>query len=209
MEGREKITVEAGWLAGAGGIEMEVIKVRKDNGTIGQPAVPEMSRCEVNIPSTTANQPSTTAGRVIRLSSRYLGEIEAAESKVIAFPSGVLGFPDAGRFIVLDYECDVPFKVLQSVDAPEPVFTIVDPLVVKPDYRISIKEGAVSDLGPPQERNLIVLVILTIPDDNPAGITANLMAPLIINTVAMKGRQIILQDDGLPVRYPIFGPSAG
>ncbi len=141
---------------------------------------------------------------VVKFDSIHFGRLEVAEDKVIVFASGLLGLPVAKRFVMLDEKEDAPFLWLQSVDEPALAFIIMDPLVIKGDYKINLKRHDVSDLGEPKEDDLVVLVILTAHDGDDIRMTANLKAPLIINTSTMKGKQIVLQDDGYQIQYPVF-----
>jgi len=141
---------------------------------------------------------------MLKFTSNFFGELDVPHNKVIEFPSGILGFPDARRFVVLDQNEEIPFLWLHSIEEPAFAFIIMDPLIVKPEYRISAKRAEVADLGEPDEENLILLVILTIRDGNDIPITANLRAPLIINLSTMKGKQMVLQDESLPIQHPVI-----
>jgi flagellar assembly factor FliW len=141
---------------------------------------------------------------VVKFISNRFGELSVAEERVITFPGGILGFPDAKRYVILDYEGDVPFKWLQSVDDPALAFLVAVPTVVKPDYSLCLKKADLTDLGECNDEDMAILAILTVPEGNPKGMTANLRGPLVINAATMKGKQVVLQDDNYPIRYPIF-----
>lgn len=142
---------------------------------------------------------------VVKFSSTRFGDLAVTEDKIITFPTGVLGFPDAKRFIVLDYESDVPFKWLQSVDDPALAFLITDPHTIKTDYQLSLKVADLADLGEGKDSDMAVLVILTIPEGKPEGMTANFRGPLVVNSSTMRGKQIVLQDDRYSIKHPVFG----
>lgn len=145
-----------------------------------------------------------SSGWVVKFKSTRFGELAVEEDKIIIFPNGILGFPDVKRFIVLDYEGEVPFKWLQSVDDPTLAFLIADPHTVKPDYQLSLKVADLADLGDGYDSDMAVLTILTIPHGDPKGMTANLRGPLVVNSRTMKGKQIVLQDDQYLIKHPIF-----
>ncbi len=145
-----------------------------------------------------------SAGGVVKFNSTRFGELAVEEDKIIIFPNGILGFPDVKRFIVLDYEGEVPFKWLQSVDDPALAFLITDPHTIKPDYQLSLKVNEIADLGNGDENDMAVLVILTIPEGKPEGMTANFRGPLVVNSKTMKGKQIVLQDDRYFIKHPVF-----
>lgn len=144
------------------------------------------------------------AGEVIKFQTTRFGELSVSKDKIITFPSGILGFPDIRRFIILDYEADVPFKWLQSLGEPSLAFLIVEPNIIKPDFSLRLREAEIADLEDGTEEDIAVFVILTVPDGNPTGMTANLRGPIVINSATMKGKQIILQDDRYAVRHPVL-----
>lgn len=141
---------------------------------------------------------------VIKFDSTRFGNLEITKDRIVNFSGGVLGFPNARRFVMIDHEGDIPFKWLQSVDEPELAFITINPLLIKGDYMLSISKNDISDLGKCEVENLVFLVILTIPNGNPKGTTANLRGPLVINSDTMKAKQIVLQDDAYPIRYPLY-----
>lgn len=141
---------------------------------------------------------------VAKFNTTKFGELTVTEDRIINFPNGILGFPDARRFIILDYEGEVPFKWLQSVDDPALAFLVAVPNLIKPDYSLCLKKSETSDIGEFKDEDLAILAILTIPDGNPNDMTANLRGPLVINSLTMKGKQIVLQDERYAVRHPVF-----
>ena len=140
------------------------------------------------------------------LTSRF-GAIEIDETAVLTFPSGLLGFPRFTRWVLLDHDREAPFQWLQAVDRGDLAFIVMDPLLVKPDYRIAIAPREVADLGEAAGEDYRVFVILTVPSPDPARVTANLRGPLVLNRRTGLGKQIVLTED-LPTRYPVFPATA-
>ena len=141
---------------------------------------------------------------VVRFSTSRFGEVDVSKDKIINFSSGLPGFPYCRRYAIFDFEGETPFMWLQSADVPELSFVIIDPLLIKSDYHIDLKKKDVEELGGFDKEDLVVLVILTIPRNNPNGMTANLKAPLIINKAEMKGKQVVLEKEDYPVRYKVL-----
>jgi len=135
--------------------------------------------------------------------STRFGDIECTEEKIVRFPLGIIGFPASTRYLILDHDRDVPFKWLQSLDQEELAFVIVDPVWFKPDYRVTIALDEVIELGPVDESDLVLFVILTIPSDDPSRMTANLRGPVVVNAEAWMAKQLILRDD-FPTRAPVL-----
>ena len=136
------------------------------------------------------------------ISSRF-GTFEAGENTVLTFPSGLLGFPEQQRYVMLDHDTDAPFKWLQSLDEPGLAFVIIDPAFFDGAYRVEYTGEALAEVGGEKTEDLTVAVILTIPSEDPGRITANLRGPLLFNTRTRLCKQLVLSDD-VPTRYPLF-----
>ena len=174
----------------------------ENESNLKQTFQPETARGSVQVDENIKTTSDTKA--VIKFDSTRFGSLEISEDRVVNFLGGVLGFPNARRFVMIDHEGDIPFKWLQSVDEPELAFITINPLLIKEDYKLSINKSDIGDIGKYDAESLAFLVILTIPNDDPKGTTANLRGPLVINSDTMKAKQIVLQDDTYPIRYPLY-----
>lgn len=143
----------------------------------------------------------------MHINSRLFGEIDVDDGKVIYFESGIIGFDDCKRFTLLyDSEKNEQKSImwLQSVDRPELAFPVADPMSITREYNPIVEDEWLEPIGGiEKEEDLYVLVILTVPSDL-TRMTANLKAPLIINTDTMKGCQLIVNNDDYEVRYNVY-----
>lgn len=137
------------------------------------------------------------------ISTVRFGSLDIPEKDILTFPSGVLGFPDWSRYVILDHDRDMPFKWLQCVERPELAFVIIDPALVKAEYHITLSPDVVSEVRGADTDELDIAVILTVPSDDCSAITANLRGPLLMNPRTRLCKQLVLQED-LPTRYPLF-----
>jgi len=135
------------------------------------------------------------------------GTFEVKDESVLVFPSGILGFPDWTRYVLLDHDTDAPFKWLQCVEEPPLAFVVLDPAFFKPDYRIQLPADALIELQKQEADDLSVVTILTIPSHDPGAVTANLRGPLVMNHRTRLCKQVVLSED-LPTRYPLFADQA-
>lgn len=137
----------------------------------------------------------------LKVPTTRFGEIEVAASTVITFPQGLVGLPQLRRFVLI--EGRGPFQWMQCVDNPDATFVVIDSDEVVTDYAIN---PSPEDLRVVTEGDepapLCALLIVTIPREAPERLTANLMAPLIVNTERRVGVQAVLPDR-YPVRYPL------
>lgn len=137
--------------------------------------------------------------------STRFGNCEIRPDSVLTFPSGILGFPDCRRYVILDHDTEAPFKWLQSLDEPGLAFVILDPASFHPQYDVQVPNEALLEVQGKDEDELIVSVLLTIPSNDPTGITANLRGPLLMNHRTKLCKQLILSDS-YPTRFPLFAP---
>jgi len=136
-------------------------------------------------------------------SSRF-GTLDIDDESVLTFPSGMLGFPESRRYVLLDHDTAAPFKWLQSLDDPALAFVIMDPDLFLPnDYRIEVSDDAMTEVQAGASDDLSTAVILTIPSDDPGRVTANLRGPLLMNPRTKRCKQLVLSEE-FPTRHPLF-----
>lgn len=139
------------------------------------------------------------------IKTRYFGEINLDENKIVTFDSGLMGFEQYKRFTILYNIEDDKSKIswLQSVDEPNLALPIISPAVVKEDYNPTVEDEVLQSLGELTEENLVVFLIITVPSDIKKT-TVNLKAPIIINADTRKGCQIIVENSEYTVRYNVY-----
>jgi flagellar assembly factor FliW len=142
----------------------------------------------------------------MNIASTRFGILTVPAEKVLAFPSGVLGFPEWTRYVMLDHDTDAPFKWLHCVEEASLAFVVVDPAVFHQNYQIEISAEARIEVEGSETDELSLVVILTIPSDDPSAVTANLRGPLLMNPRTRLCKQLVLAED-YPTRYPVFSPS--
>jgi len=139
----------------------------------------------------------------MKLETRNFGEIEILEEDVIDFIEGLPGFPEDKRFVILS-EDDGPISFLQSVDGGDVSFVVVDMLAFKPDYNPIVDENHIQDLGKYHPEKFMIYNIATI-FDNLADSTVNLKAPIVVNAVDKKAKQIVCGNEEYSVKASLFG----
>ncbi len=141
----------------------------------------------------------------MKINSRVFGEAEIDAEKIITFPGGIIGFPDLQRFALMFDEEKGTHNIqwLQSIDEPAFAMPVMDPLLVKPDYNPEIDDDVLKEAMPLTPDNMLVLVTATVPKDI-TKMTVNLMGPIVINADTKKACQVIVSDNELPVKFPIY-----
>ncbi|MBK8274898.1 MAG: flagellar assembly protein FliW [Nitrospira sp.] len=135
--------------------------------------------------------------------STRFGSFEVSDDSIVRFPVGLLGFPESQQYVILDHDTEAPFKWLQSIDEPGLAFVILDPAIFHTDYRVSVPVDILAEMNGGKEEDLALAVILTIPSDDPAHITANLRGPLVMSHKTRLGTQLVLSEE-YPTRFPLF-----
>ena len=142
----------------------------------------------------------------MKITTRVFGEIEIDESKIISFPSGIIGFPEMTDFVlVFDEEKgkDTPIRWLQSLQETEFAMPVMDPLLVAKDYNPEVEDDYLLPLGEMGEEDTLVLVTVTVPKDL-TKMSVNLQAPIIINAATKKAIQMIVNTEKYPIKYNIY-----
>lgn len=138
------------------------------------------------------------------LETKHFGKIEFIEEKVLEFDSGLPGFKNVKKYILIDSPDEQSiFKWLQSVDDPQLAFAVVNPFLINTDYDIEVSDEDALALGLEKLEDIAVYSILVVPDDLNK-VSMNLKAPLIINVCNNKGAQIVLDTNKYTVRHYIL-----
>ncbi|WP_186669080.1 flagellar assembly protein FliW [Sporosarcina sp. BP05] len=138
----------------------------------------------------------------MKIQSTILGEVEASESEILTFDSGLPGFENEKNFILLSIEGNEVYQILQSTNSKEVGFVTANPYLFISDYTFDLDASTLEALNIDSEEDIIVLTIVTVKEPFNAS-TVNLKAPVIINTKSKKAKQCILEKSDYPIRYSI------
>ena len=144
-----------------------------------------------------------TGGILLRIPTTRFGTLEVEEDLIITLTDGIIGLSQCRRFIVVRHDDSSAFRWLQSLEEPGIAFPVIEPGAFRADYAPVLSEADVRALDLSSDSAMLVFVIVTIPPDNPPGMTANLLAPIVINSDTRQGKQVILQDQGYTTRHTI------
>jgi flagellar assembly factor FliW len=140
--------------------------------------------------------------------SERFGKLSYDEAEVLRFPQGLVGFPDMTRYFLYADERVAPLAWLQSLDDSALAFLVCDPFLFFPEYEVNIKLPPALRQQMGEQADLRVLTIVTINADF-AKSTVNLLGPLVLNARARNAWQIILEDERLSTRHPLFADALG
>jgi len=131
------------------------------------------------------------------------GTVEVDNAKLISFEEGIPGLEEYREYALLQFEDSYPIIWLQSVEEGGICLPVLDTYAVLDGYIFDIDDSDVKQLELKGPEELHVVSVVVIPE-NIQGMTANLAAPIIINTVSGKAKQIMLTGSEYNVRAPIF-----
>ena len=135
----------------------------------------------------------------IPLHSERFGDFEVPADRVLNFPEGLIGFREARRFVLLEpTRPGSPFRCLVSLDVSELSFVVCDPIALWPGYAADLPPPADGSVG-----DLAALAIVTVPQ-NANDMTANLMAPLLLDSRTRTGRQTVLDTGRYSTRHHLL-----
>ena len=137
------------------------------------------------------------------MTSRF-GEIEVAEESIIHFAAGIPAFEEEREFIIIPYEEDSPYVFLQSVRTPELAFLMTMPLAFFPDYEFTIDDDVEKELGITSPEEVLIYAILTLEGTEIRDLTANLIAPIVINAATRRAKQIVLDHSPYTTKHRLF-----
>lgn len=141
------------------------------------------------------------------IQSERWGEVDVADERVFLLPDGLVGFPGPLRIALLD-DADADARAgaeamwLQVVDEPGLAFSAIVPWLRFPHYEPELPVEDQAALVLDSEDDALVVCLLA-GDDEARPSTANLLAPVVMNTRTGIGRQVVLWESSWPLRAPV------
>jgi flagellar assembly factor FliW len=140
----------------------------------------------------------------LKITTSRFGDLDIEEDRILRMDSGMIGFPDVTRYVLLEHQKGSPFLWLQSVDRSELAFVLTDPLLFKPDYEIDIGAEDMEALGLTNgSREVQTLVVVNLSGAGPKEVTVNLLGPVVVNQSKGLARQVVLYRSTYSHRHPL------
>ena len=136
----------------------------------------------------------------VTFQSIRFGAVEIAEEDVIEFPFGLIGLGGL-QYTLLDHNPGSGFLWLHAVDNAALALPVVSPYQFFPSFTLEIaaEDRERTGIEDSTDAELYVTVRAT---PNPADITANLRAPLLIRDG--RGYQVINTNEDAALQAPLF-----
>lgn len=136
---------------------------------------------------------SKKTNSTINIKTTKFGDVDVSEDSLIEFISPVIGFDGSLKYALLPHSEDSPFTWLQSVDEPDVSFIIIQAFDFFPEYAPDVDDADLAEIDVKSREDFIIVLLVTIPE-NFKEMTANLVAPVIINKSNRKARQVIIRN---------------
>ena len=139
--------------------------------------------------------------------TRFFGEVDIEDEKILTFDNGIMGFEDMKRWtLIYDIEkgSEGPISWFQSLDMAELALPVINPYTVTAVYEPVVEDELLKPLGEFKDEELVTLLTITIPSEDPSKTTANFRAPILINPVNRKGIQVIVSNEDYPIKFSIY-----
>ncbi len=127
------------------------------------------------------------------------GTVCYQQESVVEFPAGLPGFEAKRKFLALHFADLEPLLFLQSLEEPGLCFITLPVLAVAPRYSLQVSSEDLAQVDLPTSaqprigKDVLCLTIITVREE---GLTANLLAPIVVNLSNLKAVQAIAEDSG-------------
>jgi flagellar assembly factor FliW len=132
-----------------------------------------------------------------------LSTFQSRPQTVIRFEDGLYGFESVKEYVLFQEDDTQTIWSLQAVHGSYPSFIVIDPFLVRKDYRPRLSAEDLRLLGGPAEEELCFLAIAVLKKHLKDSVI-NLKSPIVINEKTKTGRQVILEENDYPVRCRLF-----
>jgi flagellar assembly factor FliW len=139
--------------------------------------------------------------------TQQLGSLAYDDSAVLDFPAGLPGFENQTRFVLLEPASSAPVVFLQSLSIPNLCFLAAPVDSIDARYDLSLTPEDLRLLGLDERRQpqsgveVLCLAILTAPENGP--MTANLLAPVVVEIRSRRAVQAVRVDSRYSHRHPL------
>jgi flagellar assembly factor FliW len=136
--------------------------------------------------------------------TRRFGSVPFDDREVLHFPSGLPGFEDKTRFLLVERAALKPIVVLQSLDTPE-LYLFATPVeAIDAEYRLAMTPEDQATLSLTADPRCLAIVSAS----KSGRWTANLLAPVVINQQTRRAVQAVRADSLYSHQHPLVNEDA-
>ena len=137
--------------------------------------------------------------------STKFGELRLREDRLLSFPVGILGFSQCTVFGLtrMPENPESPILLLQSVNEPGLTFLVADPAMMGLAIAGEDREEAIRDLGMDAAQTQMLVILRLYETGENYYLTANLKAPIFMDSSTRVGYQYILQSKDYSTQHKV------
>ena len=138
----------------------------------------------------------------MKVETSRFGTLDISDEEIVRFPEGLYGFEKETEFTLLPFNPNVesPMEWMQSLTSTHLAFVVTDPYLYVPDYKLKLSEEDRKRIELEGDDLYLTRTIVTIPK-NYSEMTANLIAPLVINKDKGIAKQFVLTNMDYDTRH--------
>ena len=139
----------------------------------------------------------------MNINAKYFGEVSKEDNEVIHVLDGLFGFESYNRYLPLSFNEDNDSMLsFQNLEDESLSFILMNPFTIYPDYAPEISDRDMKELEAGSLDDISFYVITVIHDSLDES-TVNLRAPLVVNAINRKAKQIMLDQPEYTFRHTI------
>jgi flagellar assembly factor FliW len=138
----------------------------------------------------------------MKVETSRFGTLDISDEEIVRFSEGLYGFENETEFTLLPFNPNVesPMEWMQSLTSTHLAFVVTDPYLYVPDYKLKLSEEDRKRIELEGDDLYLTRTIVTIPK-NYSEMTANLIAPLVINKDKGIAKQFVLTNMDYDTRH--------
>lgn len=171
---------------------------------MNQPAL--MTTEATTMPSNQAATPAMVAdtGEELVFATRF-GEVRLRKDRLVSFPQGLFGFRECTSFGLarLPGVDESPILLMQCVNEPAVAFLVADPKVLGLKIDSVDADEALAETKMPKADTQLLSILTLYDNGDSYYLTANLKAPVLIDSAGRHGVQFILSSKAYTTQHKI------
>ncbi|MCP5405307.1 MAG: flagellar assembly protein FliW [Pseudomonadaceae bacterium] len=147
---------------------------------------------------------TSDAGEELTFQTRF-GEVSLRKDRLIDFPQGLFGFRECTQFGLtrLPNVDESPILLMQCVNAPEVAFLVADPNILGLKIAEADSSEAMIETNFPKDDTQLLSILTLYDNGDSYYLTANLKAPILIDSSKRTGVQYILSNKDYTTQHKI------
>lgn len=135
--------------------------------------------------------------------TKHFGTIDYDEGAVLTFPLGLPAFEDQNRFVLIETPSTSPVVFLQSLTKVDVCLPAVPIRVLDREYELALTADDLAALGGglPSPEGVACFAVISAPAGGT--VTANLLAPVVVNLASRTAVQAVRPDARYSHRHPL------